>query len=116
MRLLRESHPMGCVAIAALTAIAVNLVVARRSPMTRESCRFEKTWYTGDQHYNEILELRGDMTGRWSEGGMGGGPISHIDFRWSRTDSTFTATFDSAEHTVRYKLEQREIYCRLILD
>ncbi|MEO6773093.1 MAG: hypothetical protein ABI467_08720 [Kofleriaceae bacterium] len=118
VRILRESPPIAGMTIAAACALALSLVVAERaSPMTKEACTFEQTWYKGDQHYWETLELRRDMTGRWTEGGMGGdAPIGHIDFQWRRTDHTFTAVFGSAEHTVDYQLERRgENTCRLTL-
>jgi hypothetical protein len=118
MRLLRESSPVAGMTIAALCTLALSFVVVERaSPMTKDACPFEQTWHKGDQHYWETLELRGDLTGRWTEGGMAGdAPIGHVDFHWRRTDHTFTAVFDSSEHTVDYELERRgESSCRLIL-
>lgn len=46
----------------------------------------------------------------------GDAPHRHVDFRWRRTYTTFTAAFDSVEHTVDYTVELRgENYCRLVL-
>jgi hypothetical protein len=118
VRIVREFSPVAGMTIIAVCALALNLVVSKRAPsMTNDPCKFEQTWSDGDQHYYEILELQADNTGRWFEGGMAGdAPHRHVDFRWRRTDKTFTAVFGSAEHTVDYKLELRgENYCRLTL-
>jgi hypothetical protein len=115
---MRESSPVARMLIAAVCALALSVVLAERaSPTRNDPCQFEQTWSNGDQHYYEILELRSDQTGRWSEGGMAGdAPHRQIDFRWQRTDNAFTAVFDSAEQTTHYKLELRgENYCRLTL-
>lgn len=116
---MRESSPVAGMLIAALCALALSVVLSyTASPTRNDPCQFEQTWSNGDQHYYEILELRADKTGRWSEGGMAGdAPLRHIDFRWQRTDKTFTAVFDSRHQTVDYKIELRgENYCRLTLE
>lgn len=119
VRIMREWSPIAQTLIAALCALALSVIVSgTAAPTSNDPCQLEQTWSNGDQHYYEILELRADKTGRWSEGGMAGdAPHTHIDFRWQRTNNTFTAVFHSAEHTVDYKLELRgENYCRLTLE
>ena len=115
---MRESSPIARMLIPALCPLALSVIASRTAASTKnDPCQFDQTWSGGDQHYYELLELRADKTGRWSEGGMAGdAPHGQVDFRWQRTDDTFTAVFDAAEHTVHYKVELRgENYCRLTL-
>lgn len=106
----------GPVAAAIFAALALAVLAGKAEPVTEDSCLFEQTWYSGDQHYWDIVELRPDQTGRWTEGGMGGdGPYERVDFRWRRTDTTFTAIYGSADHATAYKLEPRDERCRLSL-
>lgn len=72
--------------------------------MTKDPCALTQKWYRGDEHYWDFIELRSDLTGQWQQGGLAGAPARHIDFTWRQTATSFTAIYDSKEHTLAYTL------------
>jgi hypothetical protein len=104
MRVLRESNTGVSAVVLALCMLAGSTVYRRSSPVTTDPCALAQKWYRGDDHYWDYIELRSDMTGQWRQGGLAGGPQRHIDFNWRQTASTFTAIYDSMEHTVAFTL------------
>lgn len=79
-----------------------------------DACRFEQTWYAGDVHYNERIELRVDSTGTWLQNGMASEkPPVRKEFTWERTASTLTVSYDHKRRTVEYRIEPRPASCWL---
>lgn len=83
-----------------------------------EDCPFEQTWYAGDVHFWETLEVGGDATGIWTQGGMDGDAgHDRRAFRWARSGSTLTVRDDRGrEATVGYQLDRDRTSCILRLD
>jgi len=80
-----------------------------------DECRFEQTWYAGDVHFNEQIEFRGDATGTWKQDGMASdAPHIRKEFRWERTSSTLTASYDDrAPRSVSYTVHRQAGACWL---
>ena len=82
-------------------------------PMSRteraDECRFEQTWYAGDVHFNEQIEFRGDSMGTWIQDGMASdAPRARKEFKWERTASTLTVSYDErTQRTVNYRVHGR---------
>ena len=107
-------------ATAILVVGACLIGVASMSGTAQDSaaCRFEQTWYAGDVHYNERIELRADATGTWLQNGMASEkPPVRKEFTWQRTASTLTVHEDDHEddqrRTVEYRIEPRPASCWL---
>lgn len=80
----------------------------------RDDCRFEQTWYAGDVHFNERIELRADWTGTWIQGGMASdAPHDQKEFTWSRTASTLTVSYGDQQRTIEYRIERPRSTCYL---
>ena len=105
----------GAVFGACLLVAAVASVITGSDAGDRDDCQFQQTWYAGDQHFNETIEFRDDATGTWSSGGFAhDAPHVRKDFRWTRTASTLTVTYDQdVRTTVDYELERRTERCSL---
>lgn len=97
-----------------LGACLLGYAAMSRTEPDDDACRFEQTWYAGDVHFNEQIEFRGDATGTWMQDGMAGdAPHVRKEFRWERTASTLTVSYDDrAPRTVSYRVH-RERACYL---
>jgi hypothetical protein len=104
---------LGGVAVLLIGACLIG-VASMSGPETTDACRFEQTWYAGDVHYNERIELRVDSTGTWLQNGMASEkPPVRKEFTWARTASTFSVVYDDQERTVEYRIEPRRTSCWL---
>jgi hypothetical protein len=108
---IEARHPVR----AALFGVCVLVLAAVSRTEPADECRFERTWYAGDVHFNEQIEFRPDSTGTWIEDGMDSdAPHDRKDFSWQRTASTLTVAYDRDERrTVDYRLERRGNHCYL---
>lgn len=95
-------------------ACLIVLAATSRAERTDE-CRFEQTWYAGDVHFNEQIELRADSTGTWIENGAANDARrDRKDFTWVRTATTLAVTYDrDRSRTVDYRIERRRNACYL---
>jgi len=80
-----------------------------------DACRIEQTWYAGDVHYYEQIELRADSSGTWiSSGAASDARRDRKQFTWERTATTFVVAYGIGEkRTVDYRLERRRDACYL---
>ena len=106
------AYPKHTLAIV-LVAVLLGVVATSQAPDVTE-CRFESTWYAGDQHFNERVEFRDDSSGTWIQGGFDDDAgDQHMDFRWGRTISTLTVVYDRNRRDVRYAIKRRGDVCYL---
>jgi hypothetical protein len=101
-----------------VTVVALMMTVATivsRPPRTNTNdCALEQTWYAGDVHFNERIELRADTSGTWQASGMDSdAPQRQKEFRWQRASETLI--IDNARRT-SFSLRRRGNHCYLTLD
>ena len=99
-----ESNTAACAVVVAVCMLVGGASTRRSSRVTKDPCALAQKWYRGDEHYWDFIELRSDLTGQWQQGGLAGAPPQHIDFTWRHTANSFTAIYDSAEHTTSYTM------------
>lgn len=109
-----EISGLGGVAVLLVGACLIG-VASMSGPETTDACRFEQTWYAGDVHYSERIELRPDSTGTWIEtGSASDARRDRKEFTWKRTATTFATDYDQdKERTVDYRIERRRNACYL---
>lgn len=80
-----------------------------------DPCRIEQTWYAGDVHYYEQIDLRADATGTWiSSGAASDARRERKEFTWKRSSTTLSVAYDrDKKRTVDYRLERRRDACYL---
>ena len=90
-------------------------VASTRQPERTNACRFDQTWYAGDVHYSERIEVRSDSAGVWIEtGAASDARRTRKEFTWERTDTTLAVVYDGdKKRTVDYRLERRRDACYL---
>jgi hypothetical protein len=88
---------------------------AHRTEQVPDRCRLAQLWSEGDQHFWETLEVREDGSGAWETGGFDSdAPRRHVDFEWTRTDSSFTAIRrNGTRATASFQIEPHETWCFL---
>jgi len=106
---------MWCAELGAACLLLAALVATKGEDMSRD-CRFEQTWYAGDQHMNERFDFRGDATGTWLAAGYAeDARKAHEAFRWTRTSDTLTVTSaTNVQKTVGYRFDRRGERCYLV--
>ena len=82
---------------------------------TTDACRFEQTWYAGDVHYQERIEVRADATGTWVEtGAASDARRDRKEFTWERTAAKLVVTYDRGKkRSVEYQIKRRREACYL---
>lgn len=101
-------------ALGVLVIAAVVTVLARRSSTPPERCRLAQTWYDGDVHFSQELELDAEGRGVWTTGGMDtDAPHQRTWFTWTRTGATFRAKFGPTTRTVGVHVSEHDGDCTL---
>lgn len=119
MRRLAIADPSaaGSALLTVATSLLVYLigVVSMGGREAADVCRFEQTWYAGDVHYHERIELRADSTGTWIEtGAASDARRDRKEFTWERTAITLEVTYDRGKkRSVEYQIERSRNACYL---
>ena len=109
----RSVHRERAIGVVLVGVCALGLATRRASD--DEACRLEQAWEAGDLHFNETIDFRADASGTWTQGGLDGDAgHDRKQFRWARTDSVLTVTYDRDRRSdVRYDLARRAGRCYL---
>jgi hypothetical protein len=105
---LAKHYPKSSLVVALGVAMLVSVVASRptRDHTRAERCPLEQTWFQGDVHFSQQLELGHDGRGVWWTGGMDhDAPRLRAEFRWQSDGSTLTVVVGPARRTVGYRIE-----------
>lgn len=99
-------------------ALALFAVTAAAALTRGADCRLAQTWYAGDVHFNERIELRDDATGRWVSSGMDGDARhATLHFTWTTEgDELVVRSSGATTKRVQYACRPYRDWCYLTFD
>src|SRR5262249_50541834 len=99
-----------------ILVLVAGVMLVRWLAPHHDDCRFERTWYAGDIHFNEELTFFENGQGLWVSGGFAEeARHERRRFTWTRDASQVTVeAMKGGTRTVRYTIHRD--HCMLVFE